>query len=57
MAPKEPNDFFFKKGFFLIKKKWIKMENVKCGQSNQSLNMYLKLQGVGDTAKERMPYC
>lgn len=28
MAPKEPNDFFFKKGFFLIKKKMDK--NGKC---------------------------
>lgn len=40
MAPKEPNDFFFKKGFFLIKKKWIKMEDVKCGQSNQTVAEY-----------------
>lgn len=35
MAPKEPNDFL-KKGFFLIKKKRIKMEDVTWGEEQES---------------------
>lgn len=59
MAPKEPNDFFFLKGFFLIKNKWIKMEDVKCGKRNKRAAEYASeiAGGAGeDTAKERTPY-